>query len=163
MSVYGNDSDEAWNFIEGLMKNKLTISTSSSVCFKSVETGEYAVGLTYEDGVAPLLKSGATNVRMVYPEEGTSASAFGCAVIKGAPHPEAAKAMVNLLMSAEGQDAIGSKLGTLRMTNSKATFETPYLPKTADVKWVDRDVEWCTENKAAVLEKWNTLWASING
>ena len=126
MSVYGNDSDEAWNFIEGL-------------------------------------KSGATNVRMVYPEEGTSASAFGCAVIKGAPHPEAAKAMVNLLMSAEGQDAIGSKLGTLRMTNSKATFETPYLPKTADVKWVDRDVEWCTENKAAVLEKWNTLWASING
>ena len=118
MSVYGNDSDEAWNFIEGLMKNKLTISTSSSVCFKSVETGEYAVGLTYEDGVAPLLKSGATNVRMVYPEEGTSASAFGCAVIKGAPHPEAAKAMVNLLMSAEGQDAIGSKLGTLRMTNS---------------------------------------------
>ena len=66
-------------------------------------------------------------------------------------------------MSAEGQDAIGSKLGTLRMTNSKATFETPYLPKTADVKWVDRDVEWCTENKAAVLEKWNTLWASING
>ena len=95
MSVYGNDSDEAWNFIEGLMKNKLTISTSSSVCFKSVETGEYAVGLTYEDGVAPLLKSGATNVRMVYPEEGTSASAFGCAVIKGAPHPEAAKAMVN--------------------------------------------------------------------
>ena len=163
MSVYGNDSDEAWQFIEGLMKNKLTISTSSSVCFKSVETGEYAVGLTYEDGVAPLLKSGATNVRMVYPEEGTSASAFGCAVIKGAPHPEAAKAMVNLLMSAEGQDAIGSKLGTLRMTNSKATFETPYLPKTADVKWVDRDVEWCTENKAAVLEKWNTLWASING
>ena len=163
MAVFGNDSDEVWDFIEKLMKNKLTISTSSSVCFKSVLEGEYAVGITYEDGVAPLLKSGATNVRMVYPAEGTSASAFGCAVIKGAPHPEAAKAMVNLLMSAEGQDAIGAKLGTLRMTNSKATFETPYLPKNEEIKWADRDVAWCTENKAAVLEKWNALWASING
>lgn len=60
------------------------MQTSSSVAFKSVETGEYVVGMTYEDGVAALLKSGAKNIKLVYPEEGTSASALGCAVIKGA-------------------------------------------------------------------------------
>ena len=35
MSVYGNDSEEAWTYIEGLMKN-LVIAGSSSACFKSV-------------------------------------------------------------------------------------------------------------------------------
>ncbi len=162
MSVYGNDSDEAWEYMTNLMNNGLVISTSSSVCFKSVETGEYVVGITYEDGASTLLKSGADNIRMVYPEEGTSASAFGCAVIKGAPHEAAAKAMVNFLMSEEGQNALGSALGTLRMTNSKANFESPYLPKTEDVKWVTRDVDWLIENKEQVLEHWNQIYAEVN-
>ena len=35
MAVYGNDSEEAWTYIEGLMKN-LVIAGSSSACFKSV-------------------------------------------------------------------------------------------------------------------------------
>lgn len=162
MSVFGKDTDEAWEYMTNLMKNGLVVSTSSSVCFKSVETGEYVVGITYEDGASTLLKSGADNIRMVYPEEGTSASAFGCAVIKGAPHEAAAKAMVNFLMSEDGQNSLGEALGTLRMTNSKANFDSPYLPKTADVKWVTRDVDWMIENKEQVLEHWNKIYAEIN-
>ena len=43
------------------MKN-LVIAGSSSACFKSVQQGEYVVGLTYEDGAITLVKDGATNV-----------------------------------------------------------------------------------------------------
>jgi len=107
-------------------------------------------------------KSGAKNIRMVYPEEGTSAAALGCAVVAGAPHPKAAKAMVTFLMSKEGQDELGKALGTLRMTNSRANFESPYLPKTSEVKWVSRDVNWMIENKAQVLDHWNKIYAEIN-
>ena len=76
MAIYGNDSDEAWNMIEGLMKNKMVIQGSSSACFKNVADGEYVVGLTYEDGAATLLKSGASNVKLVYPASGSSYFAF---------------------------------------------------------------------------------------
>lgn len=162
MSVFGKDSPEAWDYMTKLMKNGLIVSVSSSVCFKSVETGEYVAGITYEDGAATLLKSGAKNIRMVYPEEGTSAAALGCAVVAGAPHPKAAKAMVTFLMSKEGQDELGKALGTLRMTNSRANFESPYLPKTSEVKWVSRDVNWMIENKAQVLDHWNKIYAEIN-
>jgi iron(III) transport system substrate-binding protein len=116
MAVFGNDSKESWDYIKALMGNGLVISTSSSVCFKSVQTGEYVAGMTYEDGASTLLKSGAKNIRMVYPKEGDSASAFGCAVIKGAPHMNAAKAMVDYLMSADGQSILGN-VGTIRFTN----------------------------------------------
>ena len=162
MSVFGKDSPEAWDYMTKLMKNGLIVSVSSSVCFKSVETGEYVAGITYGDVAATLLKSGAKNIRMVYPEEGTSAAALGCAVVAGAPHPKAAKAMVTFLMSKEGQDELGKALGTLRMTNSRANFESPYLPKTSEVKWVSRDVNWMIENKAQVLEHWNKIYAEIN-
>ena len=158
MAIYGNDSDEAWNMIEGLMKNKMVIQGSSSACFKNVADGEYVVGLTYEDGAATLLKSGASNVKLVYPASGSSNFAFGCAVVKGAPHMAAAKAMVDFLMSAESQTERGNALGTIRLTNKNANIDYKYIPKNEDVKWVDRDVQWMIDNKEKVLEHWNTLY-----
>ena len=158
MAIYGNDSEEAWKMIEGLMKNKMIIQGSSSACFKNVADGEYVVGLTYEDGAATLLKSGATNVKLVYPASGSSNFAFGCAVVKGAPHEAAAKAMVDFLMSAESQTARGNALGTIRLTNKNANIDYKYIPKNEDVKWVERDVQWLIDNKDKVLEHWNSLY-----
>ena len=68
----------------------------------------------------------------------------------------------SIFMSKEGQDELGKALGTLRMTNSRANFESPYLPKTSEVKWVSRDVNWMIENKAQVLDHWNRIYAEIN-
>lgn len=134
MAVYGYNSDEAWDFIKGLLDNGLVISDSLSKCFKAVADSEYIVGLTYEDGVAQQLKNGADNIKLVYPEEGTSATAMACAIIKGAPHMAAAKAMVNYLTNAEGQSERAEKLGTIRMTNANAKYTTKYIPATYDYK-----------------------------
>ncbi|NMB00044.1 MAG: extracellular solute-binding protein [Firmicutes bacterium] len=157
-AAYGNDSEEAWELMEGMLKNGMVISTSSSVAFRNVLSGEYVVGLSYEDGASTLLKSGATNIKMVYPEQGASASAFSCAVIKGAPNMEAAKLLVNFLMSAEGQTELGTALGTLRFTNANANYDTPYLPATSEIKWVERDIDWLVENKDQILRRWNDIY-----
>jgi iron(III) transport system substrate-binding protein len=161
MAIYGHDSPQAWDLIEKLLQNKMVIVTSSSVCFKAVADGEYVIGLTYEDGASTLLKSGAKNVKLVYPAEGASAFAFGCAVIKDAPHKEAAKAMVNYLMSADGQAYLGNALGTLRFTNKNAKYNSPYLQPTGEIKWVTRDIPWLIKNKGQVLEHWNRIYTSI--
>ena len=95
------------------MKN-LVIAGSSSACFKSVQQGEYVVGLTYEDG--------ATNVAVRYPSNGTSATVFGCGLVKNGPNPENAKAMVDFICSTEGQTALAAaQQGTLRYTNAGYT------------------------------------------
>ena len=163
MSVFGNDSDEAWDYIEKLMAN-LVITNSSSTCFKSVQQGEYVVGLTYEDGAVILLRDGADNLRMQYPDEGTSASVMGMGLVKNGPNQENAKLFINFATSAEGQTALAAyQQGTLRYTNSN--YEVPenaWLPATSDIKWVDRDVEYLKANKAQILEHWNDLWAKVN-
>lgn len=164
MAVFGTDSDAAWAYIEQLMPN-LVIAGSSSACFKSVQQGEYVVGLTYEDGAVKLVKDGATNIRLQYPTNGTSATAFGCALVKNGPNPENAKAMIDFLCSAEGQTALAAaQEGTLRYTN--ANYELPdnaWLAPSGDIKWVDRDVEYLTANKDKILEHWNDLMAKVGG
>ena len=158
-AVYGYDSDEAWAIMRGLLENGLVISTSSSVCFKAVDNGEYVVGLTYEDGADTLLKAGSENIRIQYPENGASGTTMGCAMIENCPHPEAAKAMINFLMSPEGQQALATRLETLRFTNPKAVYEIKYLPPDNTINWVSRDTAWLIEHKAEMLEKWNALYA----
>lgn len=162
MAVYGNDTPESWDFIKGLLENDVVIAGSSSATFGSVEDGEYVVGLTYEDGVASLIKSGAQNIRLQYPEEGTSASAFGTAVIKGGPNPELAKKVINYIMSPEGQVAFGEAVGTVRMTTT-AEVNSEFLPKDSEVKWVERDVKWLTDNRNDVVAKWTDLYTQVNG
>jgi len=162
-AVYGNDSDEAWQLLEGLLANDMVIAGSSSACFKAVQQGEYVVGLTYEDGASTLMKDGAENVRMVYPEEGASAFAFAAAIVKNAPHMEAAKAMIEYLQSPEGQSSRANYVGTVRFTNPNVVVETSYLPSEDEITWVIRDIDWLIENKSAMLDKWTALYQKYNG
>lgn len=162
LTVFGQESEEAWEYIDEFLANGVVITSSSSVAFRGVADGEYVVGLTYEDGAATLLKAGATNIRMVYPEEGASAFAFGAAVVRGARNPEAAQALVNWLMSPEGQTYMGNALGTLRFTNPNAEYVSPYLPYDHEIYWVSRDIPWLTENRPAILERWNEIFMRHN-
>ena len=164
-AVYGNDSDEAWAQIEGMLQNGLIVVGSSSACFKSVQQGEYVVGLTYEDGAITLVKDGATNIEVRYPSNGTSATVFGCGLVKNGPNPENAKAMIDFICSAEGQTALAAaQQGTLRYTNAGYTApEGAWLKPSSEIKWVDRDVEYLTANKDAILEHWNNLLAEVQG
>ena len=163
LSVYG-DTDEGWEYIKQLMPNLVILGSSSGV-FKNTQAGEYVVGLTYEDGAVNLLKNGATNIRLQYPTNGTSASCFGTALIKGGPNPENAKVFIDFICSAEGQTALAAyQEGTLRYTN--AGYKVPegaWLAPSSEIKWVNRDVPYLTENKPAILDKWNALWAEVVG
>ena len=168
-SVYGIDTDEAWDYIDALLENMVVVE-KSSVCFNSVSDGEYVVGLTYEDGAIKLNQSASelgteavTEVR--YPSNGTSASAFGVAIVKGAPHMAAAKAFVNWVTSAEGQSAMAEYMqGTLRFTNANYTSpENAWLKASSDITWVTRDVPTLTAQKADLLAKWNEHLAAVQG
>ncbi len=162
MAVYGYDTDEAWDYIAKFMEN-VVIVEKSSMCFNSINDGEYVVGLTYEDGAVKLLQNGSTAVEMRYPTNGTSASAFAAAVIKNAPHMDAAKAMVDFICSPEGQTMMAEYMeGTLRFTNTKYTVPAnSWLPDSSELKWVSRPVTELTENKEAILEHWNELLTEV--
>ena len=164
MAVYGTDSDEAWAYIEQLMPNLVILGSSSGV-FKNTQAGEYVVGLTYEDGAVGLVRDGATNIRLQYPTNGTSASCFGTALVKNGPNPENAKAFIDFICSADGQTALAAyQEGTLRYTNANyVTPENAWLAPSDEITWVERDVPYLTENKGAILDHWNTLWAEVVG
>ena len=146
--------DTAWDYITSLMENSVS-TTSSSTVYKSVMEGEYAVGLSYESIVQYQIESGATNIRLVYPEEGNTACASGGAMVKNCPNRAAAEAMLDLLGCEEMQEA-RAQANCARGTNVNFTYAG--YPADSEIGVQDLDFGYIGEHKAELLDKWATLW-----
>ena len=81
------------------------------------------------------------------------------------PQPRERQGHDRLICSAEGQTALAAaQQGTLRYTNAGYTApEGAWLQSSDEIKWVDRDVEYLTANKDAILKYWNNLLAEVQG
>ncbi len=158
----GWDSEEAWNYIQGLHDNDLVIASSSSGPYKTVYQGEYTVGLTYEPAVVQMQGEvddpAELGCHIVYPVEGVTSIAFGSAIIKGAKNMENAKLFIDWLLSDEGQ-AIYNECGA-RQANANLELENPnkLMVNLADINYLVADVQALSENQPAIHDHWREIF-----
>lgn len=154
--IQAHDSKEAgWDFIADFYKNlDDKILTSSSAVYKGVADGEYAVGLTLEKEAIKYVLSGSP-VKIVYPEDGTSAIPDGIAVIKGAKNEENAKKFVDFALSKNTQTIMSEKLSRRSIRKDGPAPEG--LPNLDEIKLVDYDFDWVSGNKEEILNQWKQI------
>lgn len=154
---------KAWDYQRKLMENTNgVITTSSSNCFRTVYNGEYAVGLTYDNGAISLKMSGADNVEIVWPKEGNTVAVGGAGMVKNCPHPEQAKAVLDILSGAEFQLAREIASGS-RGPNKTYHNDKSYFPANIDDGVVQMDVEMLARDKKMLIGKWTDMWTEVNG
>ncbi len=162
LAVMGDefDDDKGWNYISKLMPLSFS-TTSSKDVYNLVINGEYVAGLSYESTVAALINDGASDVKCVYMSEGNTAMAGGAAIVKDAPNLPAAQAMMDLLSSAEFQDARAS-VSAGRGSNGQCDLSLCGLPDDSTLGLVDLDFDYLAANKDTMMDKWNSMWAELH-
>jgi iron(III) transport system substrate-binding protein len=97
--------EKAKTFLADMKRNNVKISTSNGESADFVATGQFAFSLVDSDDAANRIKQGKP-VEMIYPDQGENE--LGCfivpnaiALIKNGPHPDAARKLVDYLLSAE--------------------------------------------------------------
>lgn len=153
LAMGGYESDEAWDYVSKLivqLDGKFT--SGSSGVYNGVKDGEYVVGLTYEDPSVELLASGATNVEVVYPEEGAVWLPAASGLVKGAPNPEVAKEFLDWLISDEAQTIIGGM--TVRPVNPDVELTNEFMKPFNEIKVLEEDMEYTLGQKDKILERW---------
>ena len=150
--AYGTEDDKGYEFVENLVHNlDGKVLSSSSGVYKGVSDGEYMVGLTYEEAALRYIESGA-NIQVVYPEEGTSSSPSGMAIIKDCQNPKSAQMFIDYLSGKEVQ----SQLGDLYRRSVRTDVEDPDTMKSWDeINFVDMDIDWTSSHTEEFNEKWN--------
>jgi iron(III) transport system substrate-binding protein len=104
--LIGEEETEAW--LSGLIANEVTFFGGHTDVRKAVGAGEFKLGLV-NHYYYHLQKAEGSNVGIIFPDQeegqvGLITNATAAAVVNGAPHPAAAQAFLDFLVSPEGQE-----------------------------------------------------------
>lgn len=155
-----DDPEKGWDYVGSLCKNlDGKLLSGSSAVYKGVADGEYAVGLTFEEGGAKYVKDGAP-VKLVYMEEGTIVKPDGIAIIKGAKNMENAKAFIDFTTGKEAQTLIASELN--RRSVRKDVDAAKGLLPFSEIKQIVDNLELVMTNKQIWLDKFKDIFTSAN-
>ena len=93
------------------------------------------------------LKTAGTPIGMSHPKEGGIGYQTWVSVVKGAPHPKAAHAWVNYLLSQQGQERVREGFG--------------YTPVVSSVKIPDEDRIYFPDLKSVFIPDWRYIAANL--
>ena len=153
------DPDKGWDYVEKLCRNlDGKLLSGSSAVYKGVADGEYAVGLTFEEGGAKYVADGAP-VKLVYMKEGVISKPDGIYIIKNAKHRENAKKFIDFITSKEAQSIITSQLHR-RSVRDDVDPPVGLLPKD-QIKIIDDNEQVVEKNKKSWLDKFKDIFTSV--
>ena len=120
--LVGEEDTQTW--LNGLIQNEVTFFGGHTDVRKAVGAGEFKLGLV-NHYYYHLQKAEGSNVGIIYPDQGDGqigllTNATAAAVVKGAPHVDAAQAFLDFLVSDEGQKLFAEQ-----------NYEYPLLPGVA--------------------------------
>jgi iron(III) transport system substrate-binding protein len=145
--------DKGWDVYKGIMAN-MVVSASSGSVPKFVSDGEQAVGITLEDNAFRYVQGGGP-VKIVYPTDGTVAAPDGIALLKGAPHPDAAKVFIDWCLSKPIQEYL---VYTMARRSVRTDCKDPAgLPAIKSIKTIPYDFKWAAANKDAFSKKFGDI------
>ena len=154
--TFWGENDAAWSKLSSLLANTKVLNRSTLV-FDGNGSGEYPLGISLEYAGYLWAHNGAP-VKVGYPTEGTVALAEGAAVVKGAPDPEAARALIDYLASKTTQEML-LKLTFRRPARQDVDLSTMPggMPALSTIKVLPyNDVKW-DEARSATLNRLKTL------
>ncbi len=145
--------DNGWEYVQALNSNmKDNIVSSSSNVYKKVVSGDYGVGLTYEEPAVKYSKEN-NNIQIVYPKEGVIAKADGVAIVKGSKQSENAKKFIDYVTGVEVQTLLSNELNRRSVRNDVKAGKG--MKNTNEIKLIYDDSNWVLNNKSNIIEKFN--------
>lgn len=159
LTLFSCIEGDDWEILARLVANLDggALSDSGDVV-ESVRSGSRYIGVTLEETA---LKWRSPEVGIVYPEEGTSAVPDGCALIKGAEHPENARAFLDFILSRDVQELLVSDLSRRSVRTDVHAPED--LPSEAELGIIDYDVHWAGSIKEEFIRRWSELTGVAGG
>lgn len=124
--------------------------------YRGVAAGEYLVGATYENAGADAQKLGS-DVRLVYPLDGTSAIPDGVAMLAAAPRSAAARRFIDFALSLDV-----AKVSAARFGRRSARADAPVpagLPPLSEIKVLDYDFDAAVAERTETIERFKALTA----
>jgi iron(III) transport system substrate-binding protein len=119
--------DLGWGYFEKLAQQRVMQVQSATEPAKKIAQGERAIAIDGGDYVVQMLKDTGAPLEMVFPTEGTPLITGPTGMMKGAPHPNAAKLLMNWFFTVDCQQMV-IDVGALRSAHPGVKDRTDRPP-----------------------------------
>ncbi|HTK13371.1 MAG TPA: ABC transporter substrate-binding protein [Xanthobacteraceae bacterium] len=144
-----------WKYYEDVRKNDVMIVKGNEQLVDNLKSGERLIALGGLDSYAASARKDGHPIATVYPTDGTFIIPSPTAVIKGSPHPNAAKLLAEFMISPEAQKLFPVDGGYAARTDVDPPKGNPKL---ADVKSIPIDYVQVGKDSATVKRKFNEIF-----
>ena len=151
--LFGDEADDyaaGWEMV-GKILPKLEVKNSSSLAHKDVFGGENAVGITLEKAA---IKYTDDFMKVIYPEDGTSAVPDGVAIVKNCPNQELAELFVEFVLGHDCQVRQNAEWGRRPI---RSDVEPKGLCPLGDIKLMNYNFDYAANNAASIKEHWQDM------
>ena len=118
-----------WEYFEALGKLEVMIVQASSDTTQTVASGERAVAIGSSEYTVTQRKQAGEPIEVIYPEQGAPLLVSPIGIVSNAPHPNAAKLLMDFLMSQPAQQQLIDK-GGLYAAHPSTTLRSDQKPLT---------------------------------
>ena len=150
--------DFDWDMIGDVIRNS-TITSSSRVVWQGTADGEYAIGATSDQNAIIMADQGYPS-KLIYPEDGVPFEVTGMGIVKGAPHPRAAREWVDFVLSEETLGMLAEFGWRTVMPHIQPDWSVDYPMDSLTV--LDIDYERSAREYTQDLEKFDDVFADVN-
>ena len=155
-----NDASLGWRFIEALGKNRPGIERGHAGMAQKVAAGEYSGAAEMSDFHLKNLRDAAAAVplRGVWPSEGVPSEPWTSAILKRAPHPNAARLFLDFLLSREGQSLYVQTMGWVSARPDVAPPEFREMPQGVKTLESNLSPDEALQVREQYVARWKQLW-----
>ena len=150
--------DLGWDYYEKLGKQKVLQVQSATEPPKKLSIGERAVMVDGNEYVLLQLKEQGNPVEVVYATEGSPLIISPSAILKNAPHPNAARLFQNFLFTAEAQQML-IDVGGMRSFHAKVK-EKEGRKSLKDIKVMKEDAAAVVKEVEAIKERYTKYFGT---
>lgn len=144
--------DGAFDYLKALNANVQTYTQSGTAPSGALGVGETAIAIQFSPGFLRLIDEGFP-VSIVFPSEGVGYEVAAMSILQGATHLEAARALVDWMTSAAGQQALSDNK-TYFMPIRPDVSAGEGVPSLDEITLISFDPEFAAANRQRLVDRW---------
>lgn len=148
-----------WDYMKKFAANVLLWTKSGAAPVQNVGLGEAAVGVVFSHDIVAGIDDQKLPLALSFPSEGTGYEIGGMGILKGAKHPDLAKAWYDWALEAKTQE-LGKKYQAYQGLTIKGA--QPPKPELLQVKLINYNFDYCGKNKTAFIDKFSNEIAAAS-
>jgi len=136
----------------------MVVTESSSTVPKSVAAGEYVAGITYETNPYNYMEGGQSEIKVVYPQEGTFLTVEYAGIVKNNSNQAATQQVIDTILSKELQSDIFKETFRRPARNDiRVSDFHSHFPELSSLDIFPLDEMEAAAKRDEVLAQWRTL------